>query len=196
MATPYDQHYESLHEVHGITIAIAQNLQAPGDTLERTGHLDVATYWMGDKCFELKNGINFDVALTHAGEGILATGIVRAEAVTSCDRCLDEAHVTIDAELQEYYLFEAPPEAHTDEAPEDDELEYDFVVNGEIDLAPAIEAAILLDTEFVTLCSPDCQGLCPHCGCNKNHESCTCEADNEISPTHPFAALKDLSVKK
>jgi uncharacterized protein len=39
------------------------------------------------------------------------------------------------------------------------------------------------------LCRPDCQGMCPTCGINRNDETCAC-VDDDIDPR--FAALKKL----
>jgi uncharacterized protein len=40
-----------------------------------------------------------------------------------------------------------------------------------------------------TLCKPDCKGLCPRCGKNRNLEACTCEE----GPADPrWEALADL----
>ena len=38
-------------------------------------------------------------------------------------------------------------------------------------------------------CDEGCQGLCPVCGCNRNHESCVC-SDQSVS--RPLARLGEL----
>lgn len=73
----------------------------PGRATSTTG------YTLGQD-FTLPEGIDFDIALTNAGEGILASGILRAHVKGTCDRCLEDAEFDVSAEVDEYYLFEEP----------------------------------------------------------------------------------------
>lgn len=43
-----------------------------------------------------------------------------------------------------------------------------------LDLEELILSDILLELPTKLLCKEDCKGLCPHCGCNLNHQSCDC----------------------
>lgn len=163
----------------------------PGDSYTISGSIDVDGYQVGEKSFRLEDGIHYDAVFTNAGEGILLTGMVRAEATGECDRCLDPASFSIAGELQEYYLFDEPEDPREDE---------DFEVIGEnrsIDLAGPVTDAVVMDTPFVVLCQPDCKGLCPVCGCNLNRETCDCAqkaADERASSSdNPFAALSNLT---
>jgi uncharacterized protein len=61
--------------------------------------------------------------------------------------------------------------------------------NHQIDLAPLAREYMLLDMPITPLCRPDCQGLCPVCGANRNRENCGHQPD-PIDPR--FSALKDL----
>ena len=174
-----------------VLIPLADHLENPGDSYPLAGTVDATSYTVGDKEFALPHGVSYDVVLTNTGDGVLVTGIVRAEALGVCDLCLDPAHLDIASEIEEYYLFDEPedPEAFED----------GFEVIGPertLDLAEAISDAVVLDTPFVVLCKPDCAGLCPVCGCNLNRESCDCAdraaEERAKSDANPFAALKDL----
>lgn len=162
----------------------------PGDSYATSGKIDVDSYQVGEKTFQLEDGISYDAVFTNAGEGILLTGMVRAHVTGACDRCLDPAHFEIAGELQEYYLFSEPEHADEDE---------DYEVIGEnrsIDLAEPVTDAVVMDTPFVVLCRPDCKGLCPICGCNLNYEVCDCAEkaveEHAASSDNPFAALSNL----
>ena len=175
-----------------VTVDLTGRLENPGESLQLNGRLDEASYRVGDKEFALDDGISYDVVLTNAGDGILATGMVRAGVEGQCDRCLDPAHFDIAGEIEEYFLFEAP------EDPSEDE---DFELLGEdrvVDLSGAISDAVVMDTPFVVLCKPDCKGLCPTCGANLNHETCDCAEraadERAASAANPFAKLKDLKL--
>jgi len=42
-------------------------------------------------------------------------------------------------------------------------------------LEDVLREQVLLSLPARTLCKPDCKGLCPRCGKNRNLEACTCE---------------------
>lgn len=179
-----------------VIVAIDDRLELAGSSLPLAGHLDEGSYSLGDHDFSLPEGIDYDVVLTNAGEGILATGIVRAHVVGTCDRCLGRAEFDIAGEVDEYYLFEAPA---ADELG-DDEDEVDFALVSEdrtVNLADALLGAMLMETPYVVLCREDCKGLCPTCGANLNEGDCGCAAERERArlAESPFAALADLATK-
>lgn len=176
-----------------VIVNLEDEVENPGDTLPVAGHIDAPSYDAGEKTFSLDGGISYDVVLTNTGDGILATGIVRAHVTGECDRCLDVAHFEVAGEIEEYYLFEEP------EDPESFEDGFELVGEDHtIDLSDAIADAVVMDTPFVVLCRPDCAGLCPTCGANLNEGSCSCadqrEGDYVASDANPFAALKNLKL--
>ena len=174
----------------GLIFALDERLADPGDTLPFAGHLDEGSYSLGDHDFALPQGIDYDLVLTNAGEGILATGILRARLVGTCDRCLEEAVLDLSAEVDGYYLFEEPAELGDDE----DEADFELVSpDRTIDLAPALLTALVMETPFVVLCKDDCRGLCPICGENLNEVDCghAQQVADMRRPLSPFAALAD-----
>lgn len=180
-----------------IRIQIDQRLKDPGQTLSLSDTIEQDTYRLGDHTFVLSEGIHYDITLTNTGEGILATGLVSANVQAMCDRCLDETSFDIASEMNEYYLFEAPSE--DEQNPDEDEVDFSLIDEDQtINLSDALMASILMETPYVVLCSEDCKGLCPHCGCNLNKQTCDCEmqAQKEAQKEHPFAALANLDVKK
>ena len=48
------------------------------------------------------------------------------------------------------------------------------IVGGQLDLRPATRELVLLDAPSTPLCRPDCAGLCPYCGGNRNEVACDC----------------------
>ena len=184
---------DSMDRESPLTVDVSDKLLSAGEVYPLSGHLDLARYEVGDRSYDLRDGIDFDLMLTNAGEGILATGIVRGTGVGECDRCLDPASFEIASEVDEYFLFEEPED--------EGENEDGFEVIGEdkvIDLADAVHDAIVMETPFVVLCREDCRGLCPDCGCNLNREECGCaelrERERLEGAENPFAALKDLKL--
>ncbi len=179
-----------------ITMILDDRLANAGDTLPLAGHIEQEGYSLGDHDFALPEGLDYDLMLTNAGEGILATGMVRGHVVGTCDRCLDPAAFDLAAEVDEYFLFKAPSETSSLGDGEDD---VDFALVGSdhtIDLTEALEAAVLMDTPFVVLCREDCKGLCPVCGQNLNEADCghAAQIEEERLASSPFAALRGLKL--
>ena len=66
-----------------IIVSIDDRLANPGEALPYAGHLDEDTYTLGEHTFSLPKGIDYDLVLTNAGEGILVTGILKANATAA-----------------------------------------------------------------------------------------------------------------
>lgn len=96
-----------------------------------------------------------------------------------CDRCLD----VFDREY--HYSFEEI--LVQEESAEHDE--YIVAEGGVLDVDELCMSDILLSLPAKQLCREDCKGLCPHCGVNRNHESCAC-VKSEVDPR--LAALGEL----
>ena len=164
-----------------IVICIDDRLANPGDTWSAAGHVDERSYSLGDHDFELPGGIDYDVVLTNAGEGILATGLVRAHVVGTCDRCLERAEFDVASEVDEYYLFEEPENLGEDE----DEADYELVsADRTIDLSGALVAALVMETPFVVLCREDCG----------HAAELEAERERERMESSPFSALAGLDL--
>ena len=91
-----------------VMVDLSDKLENPGESYSFAGHIDAASYSVGDKDLALPHGASFDVVFTNAGDGILVTGMVRAEVTGACDRCLEPASFEVAGEIEEYYLFEEP----------------------------------------------------------------------------------------
>ena len=99
---------------------------------------------------------------------------------TQCARCLDSVSV--------HHLFTVS-EIFSKVQLENIEDDVTVLESGNIDLGEIVDKAFVGSLPISFLCSEDCQGLCPHCGIDLNHESCSCADDN----TDPrLAALKQF----
>ncbi len=173
-----------------IKLSIESGLTSPGDTVSVQDRIDVDSFTIGGRDLTVKDGISYDVLLTNTGDGILATGMARFEADTTCDRCLGPAHLDVNAEISCYYLHEEPQDDVEDES--------DFGLiddsDGTIDLSEAIQGGLAMEIPYVVTCTDDCKGLCPQCGANLNDGPCGCviEHDPDFDRPNPFAALAAL----
>ena len=104
---------------------------------------------------------------------------VKAEVHTRCSRCLEPVQEPLRAEIDALYARQPDP---------DDPDLYTFEAHA-LQLEDAAKDALLLALPLQFFCKPDCKGLCPVCGGNLNHNTCTCQEGNVV--TGPFSVLKD-----
>ncbi|HOX24065.1 MAG TPA: DUF177 domain-containing protein [Elusimicrobiales bacterium] len=62
-----------------------------------------------------------------------------------------------------------------------------------IDIMAQVRQSLVLANDISHLCSEECKGLCPRCGCNLNERQCGCD---RTPPRNPFGVLKDKYGKK
>ncbi|HEY8339106.1 MAG TPA: DUF177 domain-containing protein [Egibacteraceae bacterium] len=116
-------------------------------------------------------------------DGILVRGTLRAPLVLTCARCLAEIHQDATAEVAE--LYSSPERLDPD-----DELDPGYeIIEERIDLDTLLRDALIPAVPYQPLCRPDCAGLCPTCGIDRNTATCDC-ADTTIDPR--WAALEGL----
>jgi len=122
--------------------------------------------------------VEADVDLDAVLGGVAVEGTVRAPWVGACRRCLAPATGILTVGVRELYT-------------EDGDGEETYPLHGdELDLEPLVRDAVLLELPQAPLCGPDCGGLCPVCGANRNEEDCGCEAPRDVR----WAALDALRV--
>lgn len=101
--------------------------------------------------------------------GLRAKGRVEAPWHGVCRRCSAPVLGRSSVAVNERFV--------DNRAPGDEEaylIDHDMV-----DLAPLAHDAILLDLPLAPLCRPDCQGLCPYCGIDRNEAACECQAPRD-----------------
>lgn len=129
-------------------------------------------------------------------DGCLLRGRLTGEVALPCNRCAEEALVTLDQTFDE---FEAYPDSGVGDAEACDE--YPLPENGRVirqeNGVPVLDVSAFLWEEFSLalpvkpLCSPNCRGVCPVCGKNLNEGPCGCRSDKG-DPR--LAALRNLKI--
>lgn len=113
----------------------------------------------------------FHTPVAIAGQVQNRAGIVtisyRAE-YTLCSRCARCLEPIEEKRRQEF--------SHTVVRKLNQQEDDDYIVveDGILDLDALAQDDILLELPIKMLCSEDCKGLCPICGCNLNQKQCGC----------------------
>lgn len=114
------------------------------------------------------------------GEGAYAvSGTLCFVVEGACARCTRPAKEKMEVPFEE--RFEAEPDPEGDAFP----LEGDFLVPDQ-----ALVQCALMALPYRLLCKPDCKGLCPVCGADRNETDCSCE----LTTDNPFSILRKLDL--
>jgi uncharacterized protein len=135
---------------------------------------------VGDVRVEDGSPIVVDLELESLSDGLVLTGRVDAGWTGPCRRCLGPAHGTVGVTVRE--LYQARPSS-----------EDAFVITGDLlDLWPAVREGLMLELPLAPVCRPDCAGLCPVCGVDRNEVACTCDQPVRDQRWAALDALRDV----
>ena len=113
--------------------------------------LDLAS----EDLYEVVSDIEYDLLIKKVSGGALLSGSCRVVVASECGRCLEPVEIEIEADEIEMF--------------------FDLAECGdEVDVSDDIRSELLLELPISVLCSDDCAGLCPDCGCNLNNDHCRC----------------------
>ena len=125
--------------------------------------------------------VTVDAEIESVVEGLLVTGRVAATAVVRCVRCLRDLDHALEVEVRE--LFALHPGEDEDEG-------YAVRPDDRLPLDTMARDALVLGFPAFPLCRPDCAGLCPVCGADRNTTDCGHGGTERLDPR--WAGLADL----
>ncbi|MGH7263965.1 MAG: YceD family protein [Candidatus Rokuibacteriota bacterium] len=133
-----------------------------------------------------------DLGIAKRGAEVAVTGSFQASARLQCSRCL-EPLVTRVTPAADLHLLPSPATRHEQMELGPDDLEVDFYQGDILDLARLLWSETQLALPMKPLCRPECRGLCPVCGGNRNVTACAC-GGREVDPRlAPLEALRRRS---
>jgi uncharacterized protein len=124
-----------------------------------------------NKLIRVASPIRYDFFAQKVSAELVVTGTMSVELSVECVRCTE----FFSTSLQDLSFLRAY------EIPEGVE---------KIDLTPDIREDILLELPAYPVCTPDCKGLCPHCGKNLNGGACGCRPPSGGSEWTALGGLK------
>lgn len=126
-------------------------------------------------------GVAGRIRMTRTDRGILVQAGLTGETVTACARCLGTAPVDLSVQLdEEFFPINADLGVGSsllrDTGLEDAEVPEFWIdeANG-LDLAEPARQAFISEMPIAAFCRPDCRGLCPRCGADRNRQPCHCD---------------------
>jgi uncharacterized protein len=113
------------------------------------------------------------VSLLRTGPGILVSGVLATSIAEECSRCILPMQQPLELDVEdEFFPVVDMNTGHLVEVPEDG---FPIDTHHHLDITEAVRQAIVVSRPIQPLCNPECRGLCPECGVNRNVEPCECE---------------------
>jgi uncharacterized protein len=156
---------------------------AIGDARHLAVPLVLERFELGGERYEpVPEQVTGQLTLTRLNSGTLFDLTFSTSIFGPCQRCLEEARLELDIEAREYQALKPEPGAELDTTTP--------YLDGELlDSDRWARDALVLALPLKVLCRDDCAGLCPSCGIDRNHDTCTCGAPE---PDDRWAKLRDL----
>jgi uncharacterized protein len=137
--------------------------------------------------FQQLGPLKVDAIAELLGSEVRIRGHLATRLKAGCDRCLATIEFPLDHDFDLFYRpIETIAREEEIEIP-DEESEVGFYSGEGIDLTDVVTEQVILSVPMKIICRPDCLGLCPVCGTDRNLEKCQCTSQQAKSP---FASLK------
>ena len=109
-----------------------------------------------------------------------------------CARCLEPVSTPLEGDYDLIFRPVGVDGGSAERSISAQETEIGYYQGDSLLLEDVLREQVLLSLPVRTLCKPDCNGLCPRCGKNRNLDACTCDE----GPSDPrWEALSGLRSK-
>lgn len=116
------------------------------------------------------------------GKGFSLEGQAETVLQSVCARCNHPFSEPFSFRFSEH--FAKNPENDT----EDGEDFYPYA-GDRLEILQAVMDNLLLQLPMISVCKPDCKGLCPVCGADRNVTDCNCQPNETPGPFSSLASL-------
>ncbi len=160
--------------------------------LHREGSVELDARLPATSAFWEESGVKWDrpveVKLTASLAGsreIVIRGHLNGRLKQECKRCLEPVVSAMEHELTLVFV------SADEEGAEEDEGVHLYGQGTEIDLSNAVHEEVVFAVDPYVICRSDCEGLCSHCGINKNKQKCDCTEDHTDPRWQALRVLKE-----
>ncbi len=140
--------------------------------------------------YRIAQALSAALHLTPQEEGCLVRGRVSGSVAVPCDRCAEEAILSVDQRFSELFSMQEDLREPGEEPAIRPALDGQGL---EIEVGALLWEEFLVSLPIKPLCSETCKGLCPQCGADLNTDPCNCESGTE-DPR--LAVLRNLKINK
>jgi len=117
-------------------------------------------------------------------------GRLTVKLESECDRCLGRAEFPLDTRFDLFYRPSQSLNTAEEVAIDEGEAEIGFYEGSGMELEDILREQVMLLLPMQRVCSPECRGICPVCGKNRNESACDCR---EEPVNDRWSALRKIS---
>lgn len=107
-----------------------------------------------------------------------------------CARCVEPVEVLLESDFDLIFRPIGADAGSAERSITAPETEIGYYQGDSLLLEDVLREQVLLSLPVRTLCKPDCKGLCPRCGQNRNTDSCSCEQEASDPRWEALAGLR------
>ncbi len=151
---------------------------------------------LADADFDFDGPVAVTLRVGRSLQMFTVSGSLRARLRGECCRCLAPAFAPLRAQMQFLLQRKEATEDEIEALEEEDEV--DIVDPGvkEVDLLERLHDALVLEMPLRIYCKPDCLGLCPRCGEDRNRVACSCADQVDDPRWEVLAQLKQQTSQR
>src|SRR5258708_25547234 len=154
---------------------VAQLMKSPvGASVASDRHEDNAQI---DQELKVISPIAGHVRMRGVNQGLLVDSWADLTLEQTCDRCLKHIKQPMHVTFEERFYPTVDVLTGMPLAPIEEDDVFPIDQHHQVDLTEALRQSILLAVPMVSLCKPDCAGLCSQCGHDLNLGPCQCEPE-------------------
>jgi len=165
---------------------VATLLQEPVGSM-RVGTLTDEPVRVADAGYE--RSISGRVRMIRTGRGVLVQARLQLAAPVACSRCLCDTTTPLTLAIDEEYIPLHDMQTGKRLDAEVDEFRIDGLHH--LDLSEAVRQYEQTALPIQPVCRPDCAGLCPVCGRDRNDGMCHIETENTPAQWSALAGLAE-----
>jgi len=107
-----------------------------------------------------------------------------------CARCIEPVEIPLSGDFDLIFRPAAADAEATERSITAQETEIGYYLRDSVSLEDVLREQVLLSLPVKTLCKPDCKGLCPRCGADRNSQPCNCDAGPSDPRWEALAGLR------
>lgn len=137
-----------------------------------------------------RDGAAGRVQLLRTDRGILVRGTVTTTWEGACNRCLAPMTLPLDLPIEEEFFPTVDVWTGAHLPPPDEAGALVIDQHHVLDLTECVRQYAVASEPIAPRCRPDCRGLCPQCGVNRNMVACACQASAADPRWEALSALR------
>ena len=127
---------------------------------------------------------------TRGPDGVDLRARLEARVSIPCSRCVESYEIPIETEFRLILVPDAVEFGVGESEMGERESLLFYGEGGRAELDAIAQEQIYLNLPLKPVCRPDCQGLCPTCGANRNRLKCGCRSEETDPRLAPLLELK------